>query len=273
VRAKLLIVDDDDNIRRVLGLSFRALGYEILQARDGEEAEQVALSQQPDLIILDVMMPKKNGFATCRDLKCNPGFHQVPIVLLTAKDEREDIYWGYDSGADAYVTKPYVPRRLEALVAELLQEAAEGHRRVAWTGLPSEAAVLSEHRTRLEAGGAPVLFRLEWPDRPREVFSQKYGPGALRDLVFRVSWALRESQQDVLPTAVMGQDGEDNFTLLMGPEDGEASLHPLLTATEPLIHSYYTPEEREARAVVCRDGVTHSSENVDLLHLTFKRVE
>jgi len=232
---KLLLVDDDPRILKVLSLSFKMLGYEVAQAADGEEAERVALAEQPDLIVLDVMMPKKDGFTVCRDLKVNPAFHQVPILLLTAKSEQADVYSGLDCGADAYMTKPYDARRLEALVAELLEEAASGRPRVAWTGLPSGFQVEEEYQARLAAGGRPLLVELGLEAGPAEAFARKLGRTQLRDLVRRLGWTLYERLQETCPGAVLGQRPDDRFLLILGEGTEAATLAALLEALEDFL--------------------------------------
>lgn len=271
MRGKLLVVDDDENLRNVLAISFKALGYDVVTAGDGEEAEQVALDQQPALVILDVMMPKKNGYAVCRDLKCNPFFPASPIILLTAKNEREDIYWGYDCGADAYMTKPYEPRQLEAMVAQLLQEAAEGKRRLAWTGLPSDTVVEEEFEARLAAGGTPVCVEVRLPDDPREVFSQKYGTAKLRDLIYKLSWSLHAALQETAPGSVLGQRADDAFLIILGHEEaGEAFMNSVLQSTEQVIDDHYGPEDLTAGGIVFGKNPGGAPNVIPLMRLEWK---
>lgn len=271
MRGKLLIVDDDANLRKVLEFSFKALGYEVVTAADGEEAERVALDQQPALVLLDVMMPKKNGYAVCRDLKCNPFFPPSPIVLLTAKNDREDVYWGYDCGADAFVTKPYEPRRLEALVAQLLLEASEGRRRLAWTGLPSDTVVEEEYEARLEAGGCPARAELFLPDPSREVFAQKYGTAKLRDLLFRLSWGLHSALQEVAPGSVLGQRPDDTFLLILGREgDADTLLPAIVERLSRVAEECYSPEDLASGGIVCGKRPDGSPDLVPLLHLEWR---
>ena len=89
-------------------------------AKDGEEAEAVAREQKPDLIILDVIMPKKNGFQVCRDLKKDDSYKQIPIILITSKSQESDKFWGMRQGADEYITKPFEPLDIQKAVKKLL---------------------------------------------------------------------------------------------------------------------------------------------------------
>lgn len=103
---KILVIDDSDQIRWFLKHVF-AKEYEILEARNGDEGLSVAFATNPDLILCDVMMPVKDGFQTCKELKADPRTSQTPVVMLTAKVESEDIIVGLEAGADDYITKPF----------------------------------------------------------------------------------------------------------------------------------------------------------------------
>lgn len=103
---KILVIDDSDQIRWFLNHVF-AKEYEILEARNGEEGVRIAFSMLPDLVLCDVMMPVMNGFETCKVLKSDPRTSQIPVVMLTAKVESEDVITGIESGADDYITKPF----------------------------------------------------------------------------------------------------------------------------------------------------------------------
>lgn len=117
---KVLIADDETNIRNILDFTLHAEGFDVVAARNGDDAYTLALGEQPDLIVLDVMMPGTNGFETCRRLKNDRRTARIPVVLLTARSTRDDRRTGEDAGADAYVTKPFSPGKLVAVVQDLL---------------------------------------------------------------------------------------------------------------------------------------------------------
>lgn len=110
---KILIVDDEKNIVDILKFNLKKEGYETIEAYDGEEAVSLALSQSPDLILLDIMLPKIDGFTVCRKLRQSIS---TPILMLTAKEEEVDKVLGLELGADDYITKPFSPRELMARV-------------------------------------------------------------------------------------------------------------------------------------------------------------
>lgn len=121
---KLLIIDDSDQIRWFLKHIFNK-EYTIVEARNGEEGVNMAVSESPNLILCDVMMPIKDGFQACREIKNNERTTQIPIIMLTAKVETEDVIKGIESGADDYITKPFDVEVLRSKVNNLLKRRAQ----------------------------------------------------------------------------------------------------------------------------------------------------
>ena len=117
---KILIVEDYPHIVEVLRIRLEAAGYEVIAAVDGQEGLNMARSEKPDLIILDVMLPKMNGYKVCRFLKFDAKYKHIPIFLLTARGKPEDIETGKATGANEYIIKPYDPQELLALIRRYL---------------------------------------------------------------------------------------------------------------------------------------------------------
>jgi twitching motility two-component system response regulator PilH len=122
VANKVLVVDDEPGILLMVRSRLVKAGYQVEEAKDGQEALKKTREWSPDLVIMDVMMPPPNGFQACRILKDDSATRAIPIVLLTAKSTESDQFWGQESGADAYLTKPYDPQELLATVARLIQK-------------------------------------------------------------------------------------------------------------------------------------------------------
>ena len=118
---KLLVIDDSDQIRWFLKHVFNK-EYQILEARNGQDGINVALKEEPDLILCDVMMPVKDGYETCREIKNDPKMAQTPVVMLTAKVESEDVITGIEAGADDYITKPFDVEILRSKVNSLMKK-------------------------------------------------------------------------------------------------------------------------------------------------------
>jgi DNA-binding response OmpR family regulator len=121
--ARILIAEDEPNIVASLEFLLQQSDYEVRVARDGEEALQLAESFQPDLMLLDVMMPLRNGFEVCQRIRENPSLRRIKIVMLTARGRDAEHDKGLALGADAYVTKPFSTKALLATVGELLTGA------------------------------------------------------------------------------------------------------------------------------------------------------
>lgn len=118
---KLLVIDDSDQIRWFLKHVFNK-EYQILEARNGQDGINVALKEEPDLILCDVMMPVKDGYDTCREIKNDPKMAQTPVVMLTAKVESEDVITGIEAGADDYITKPFDVEILRSKINSLMKK-------------------------------------------------------------------------------------------------------------------------------------------------------
>jgi two-component system alkaline phosphatase synthesis response regulator PhoP len=120
-KGKILIVDDENYILHILDFSLGAEGYEVITAEDGAEAVRKTKEERPDLVVLDVMMPKVDGFEACRAIKRDPELSGTPVILLSAKGRDIDQKQGYEAGADDYITKPFSPGRLVDRVHGLLK--------------------------------------------------------------------------------------------------------------------------------------------------------
>jgi DNA-binding response OmpR family regulator len=120
--AKILVVDDEPNIREVVSLYLRRDGHSVSTAADGEEALRLYRQSQPDLVVLDLMLPKVSGIEVCRRIQSD---RRVPVIMLTAKGEEEDRIVGLGIGADDYVVKPFSPRELAARVEAVLRRVNE----------------------------------------------------------------------------------------------------------------------------------------------------
>lgn len=121
---KVLVADDEPNIVISLEYLLRREGYEVVVARDGQEALEVIDRERPDLVLLDVMMPRKTGFEVCQAVRGDDRLQSVKILMLTAKGRDTDVAKGMALGADAYMTKPFATKELVQKVADLLASAA-----------------------------------------------------------------------------------------------------------------------------------------------------
>jgi len=117
---RILVVDDEPHILRLLKDALSRRGYDVVSANSGEQAIALARSEPPALIFMDVMMPGMSGLAATKAIREDPAMAEVPIFLLTARGQEQDVQAGLDAGADEYLTKPFSPRQLATLVDEKL---------------------------------------------------------------------------------------------------------------------------------------------------------
>ena len=116
----ILVADDDDDIRALVTFRLERAGYDVIPAADGEEAFVLACERRPDLIVLDVMMPRADGLEVTRRLRAREDTNRIPIILLTARARESDVATGFDAGADDYLKKPFSPQELHVRVRAML---------------------------------------------------------------------------------------------------------------------------------------------------------
>ena len=116
---KILAVDDERHIVRLVEVNLQRAGYEVVTAYDGREALEKVKSENPDLVVLDVMMPYMDGFEVLKNLKSDPETADLPVIMLTAKAQDADVFRGWQSGVDCYLTKPFNPMELLTFVKRI----------------------------------------------------------------------------------------------------------------------------------------------------------
>jgi two-component system alkaline phosphatase synthesis response regulator PhoP len=119
---KILIAEDEPDIRELVAFTLRFAGYEVVAAPNGEDAVQIASREFPDLILMDVRMPRMTGYDACRLMKANPDLKDIPIVFLSAKGQDAEIQTGLDAGAEEYLLKPFAPDQLTDRVRAILSK-------------------------------------------------------------------------------------------------------------------------------------------------------
>ncbi len=117
----VLVVEDSVTQREMISDLLRGSGLKVTEASDGVEALEHIQGQAPDLVVLDIVMPRMNGYEVCRRLKADPKTQNVPVVMCSSKGEEFDRYWGMKQGADAYIAKPFQPTELVGTVKQLLR--------------------------------------------------------------------------------------------------------------------------------------------------------
>lgn len=225
---RILIVDDNDANRDILEARLAANGYELIQGSDGEEAISLARQHLPDLILLDVMMPKLDGIEVCRQLKADQALPYMPIILVTAKADTRDVVIGLEVGADEYLTKPVDQTALVARVKSVLRLKAL-HDQV-----QAQAADLTSLNQTLELRIAAQVAEIERMGRLRRFLSPQIADLVLSDEQER----LLDSHRREVTVVFCDLRGFTSFAETAEPEEVMAVLREYHTSLGRIIHQY-----------------------------------
>jgi twitching motility two-component system response regulator PilH len=121
--SKVLVVEDSPPQREMISDLLKGIGLSVTSAADGVEALEQIKNSRPDIVVLDIVMPRMNGYELCRRIKLDPKTQEVPVVMCSTKGEEFDRYWGMRQGADAYIAKPFQPQELVGTVKQLLRKS------------------------------------------------------------------------------------------------------------------------------------------------------
>jgi two-component system response regulator MtrA len=172
VSNKILVVDDDDALREMVGLVLNAAGYQTVFAADGLNAVEVFKSEEPDLVLLDIMLPGQSGIEVCKQIRSLSG---TPIVMLTAKGDTEDVVLGLEAGADDYVVKPHNGAELLARIKARLRPVAEEGGIITVGELTMDPRSYEVKRAGVRISLTPLEFKLlhTLAVKPQQVFSRE----------------------------------------------------------------------------------------------------
>ena len=250
--ASILVVDDDPDVARFLEACLRAAGYIVSLASNGEEALERALELRPDLVLLDVMMPKVHGFEVAERLRRDPRTVTSSIIMLSAKALSSDKVLGLSAGADDYIIKPFDATELLARVTGTLRRAREMRALSPLTGLPGNIRIQEEIRRRV-AGEIP--FALLYADLDHfKAYNDHYGfvrgDGAIQALVRLATGVVR----DVAGIeGFVGHVGGDDLVLITPPEYAEEVAEKLCQGFDQQVTLLYESQDVEQGFVEVKD--------------------
>jgi len=231
---RILIVDDNENNRVIVAARLGAQGYSMTEACDGEEALEAARNDAPDLILLDVTMPRMDGLEACRRLRNDPGVGFVPIILVTARADPKDVVAGLEAGADEYLTKPIDQHALVARVRSMLR-IKELHDRA-----QQQAAELAELNVSLERRVAAQIVQIERAGRLKRFLSPQ-----IADLVLASpTMEALESHRREVTVVFCDLRGFTAFAETAEPEEVMTVLREYHAALGALIHEFEGTLER-----------------------------
>jgi diguanylate cyclase (GGDEF)-like protein len=236
--ATVLVVDDDTDIARFIEINLRLEGFDVRVAHDGEQAEKSIDEETPDLVLLDVMMPKVDGVELCRRLRANPATANLPVIMLTAKSLSADKVVGLTAGADDYIIKPFDTLELVARVRSTLRRNAEMRAVSPLTGLPGNHRIEEELADRVIKAQPFAVLYLDLDNF--KAFNDCYGFLRGDEVITLLSTAARRAVMEAgEPAPFLGHIGGDDFVVVCLPEQAEAMAKrvvDIFDASAPRLH-------------------------------------
>ena len=238
----VLVVDDDPDIARFIEMNLSFEGFDVAVSHDGFDArEQIAL-RRPDLVLLDVMMPRIDGVELCRQLRADPLTAGIPVIMLTAKGLSADKVVGLTAGADDYIVKPFDTLELVARVRSTLRRNREVRGMSPLTGLPGNHRIDSEIARRVAAGESFALCHLDLDNF--KAFNDAYGFLRGDDVIMLLAGVLqRVAGTTERPVPFVGHIGGDDFVVLSYPEQAEPVCERILEAFDGSVMALHDADD------------------------------
>jgi diguanylate cyclase (GGDEF)-like protein len=239
---KILVVDDDPDIAGFVEMSLIVEGFDVQVAHDGAVALQLVKRYQPDLVVLDVMMPDIDGVEVTRRLRADPTTTALPIIMLTAKGQAPDKVLGLQAGADDYVVKPFETMELVARVHNTLRRNREFREVSPLSGLPGNHRILREVGERPKAGKpfAVCYCDIDGFKAVNDVYGFARGDEFIVTLARKLLDAVQTRQ-----SAFVGHIGGDDFVVICDPGDVQPLTEQAVGEFERAADALYDPEDRE----------------------------
>ena len=256
---RLLIVDDDRDICRYVEVNLTLEGYEVHVEHDGESAVATALKLQPDLVLLDVMMPGLDGYQVCQRLRADPRTANASVIMLTAKSLSADKVMGLTAGADDYIAKPFDPPELVARVSSVLRRNRQMRELSPLTGMPGNFQI-SYELDRLvndpEARWAVIYADLDNFKAYNDTYGFLRGDEAIKATARLLTQALARHPSS---PQFAGHVGGDDFVLIVGADDVEALARDILSSFDDLAPTLYDEHAAAAGYIEVKDrqGTMH----------------
>jgi diguanylate cyclase (GGDEF)-like protein len=266
VAEKILIVDDDPLVRTSLRDILESWGYAVSEAQDGNDAFNRVLIDEPDLILLDVNMPKLNGLELCRKLKQNPFRSNIPIIFISGRDSTQDAIRGLELGAEDYISKFFDPEELKWRVRARLREARQHIGANPLTKLPGNLAIEEEIRVRVESGKKFAICYVDLDNFKgyNDVYGYAAGDEVIQ-LLARILKNLVIRSGDT--TSFVGHVGGDDFMIITDPESIEDICQKIIKRFDDAIVVHYREEDRE-RGYILSEDRTGSSVQFPIMTLS-----
>jgi diguanylate cyclase (GGDEF)-like protein len=261
----ILVVDDDEDIARFVEFNLKVHGFEVVIARDGEEALEAIEQRRPDLAVVDWMMPRMDGVELTRRLRAQPLTSALPVIMLTARAMTVDKVVGLTAGVDDYLVKPFDTAELVARVGSTLRRTKEFREVSPLTGLPGNARVRREIAERMRAGSDYAVGYIDI-DRFKSV-NDVYGFDRGDDFITALAGCLhRAVSASGLPPIFLGHIGGDDFVFICTPEQVLPLTQRAVVDFERAADQLYDPEDGRRGFILVPDrrGNKHKAQLVTL---------
>lgn len=219
-RYKILVVDDEEHIRRILKFQLEKNGYDVVTAENGEVALQLVRREAPDLLLLDLMMPKIDGFELCKLIRQNCQTSQIPIIMLTAKSDLPDKIKGLKDGANDYLVKPYSNEELLLRVKNVLEWSKQQKQANPLTGFAGNKAIEKELQRRIESEESFAFLYMDIDNF--KAYNDYYGYQKGDESILFLADIIKESINTLGGTTdFVGHIGGDDFVIITAPDRAE----------------------------------------------------
>jgi len=248
----ILVVDDDPDIARFVEVNLRSAGYDVSVAADGEEALERAGELRPDLVLLDVMMPRIDGFEVAQRLRRNPQTSNTSIIMLTAKALSTDKVLGLTAGADDYIIKPFDPIELLARVKGTLRRAKEMRNLSPLTGLPGNIRIQEEIERMVREDRSFAVLYCDLDDF--KAYNDQKGFVRGDQLIKATATIIQDAVVEFAGTdGFVGHVGGDDFVAIMPPEVAEEVAQRVVERFDIQIHEFYEQADLDRGYVEVED--------------------
>lgn len=280
MRPWVLVVDDEEPIRKIVAFQLEKAGYDVYACADGEEALRMVDGREPDLILLDVMMPNMDGYEVCKRLKSNYQTSHIPIIMVTAKAELENRLQGFEDGANDYITKPFAITELLVRVKNVLQWSQLQRQANPLTGLPGNISIEREIERRFKSNDD---FSFLYADIDNfKAFNDYYGYSRGDDAIKVTAEILVDAVKTKgNPDDFVGHIGGDDFVVITSPDTSDLVAREVTATFDKTITRLFDQKDIEKGylEVINRKGMVDrfplltmtiavvSSENGSIAHM------
>lgn len=251
-RPRILVVDDDPNLRMIFRETLEFEKYRVLEASDGAQALELLKKQRPDLILLDIMLPGIDGIKIAEIIKSNISTSQIPIIFLTARGHTEDKVKALKSGGDDYLVKPIDSTELVARIESILQRTEKELATSPTTKLPGSVSIEKEIARRLSLNKKFALCYLDLDNL--KSFNDVYGYAKADGAIKQTGDIIRETVLKLgAPTDFVGHIAGDDFVMIVQPETADAICLAIIQKFDQIIPYFYKQQDRERGYIEAED--------------------